>query len=84
MGTKHHSLVVLGPGQAISLDDATEMCNNSYSVKCVSTTGVVMRIEVKRWHERTKNQTETWDEIEKINKINTDKFTQSLVSKKKD
>jgi hypothetical protein len=43
-----------------------------------------MRIEVKRWHERTKNQTETWDEIEKINKINTDKFTQSLVSKKKD
>ena len=48
--TKTQNLVVLGPGNLLGLEDIASISPHSYSAKCVSQTGTILKIDVEKFH----------------------------------
>ena len=45
-----NKIVLLGPGNMLGLEDIARISPHSYSVKCVSQTGTILKMEVDKFH----------------------------------
>ena len=48
--TKTQNLVVMGPGNLLGLEDIARISPHSYSAKCVSQTGTILKIDVEKFN----------------------------------
>ena len=67
-------IVVMGPGNMLGLEDIARISAHSYSARCVSSTGVLMQIDVEKFHNVIKHIPNGFAEITRINKIKWKSF----------
>jgi hypothetical protein len=54
------------------MEDAALQKKNSYSVRCVSTTGELLRIDTAQFYMKTAMLKDAWEDIEKVNNAKSD------------
>ena len=72
-------IVVMGPGNMLGLEDIARLSPHSYSVRCVSQTGVILQIDAERhFHQVVKHIPNGFQEITRINKAKWKGFFDKL------
>ena len=61
-------IVTVGPGYMLGLEDIARISPHSYSARCISQTGIIMQMEVEKFHQVVKHIPNGFKEITRINK----------------
>ena len=70
--------MVCGPGTMLGLDDIASLQNHSYSVKCVTPTGTILKIDLDRFYGVIKHIPDGFSQITNLNKVILKKFIDKL------
>ena len=73
-----HKIVVVGPGNMLGLEDIARITPHSYSVKCVSQSGIILCLDVEKFHQVIKHIPNGFAEITRINKAKWKSFFDKL------
>ena len=71
-------ILVVGPGNMLGLEDIARIQPHSYSVRCVSQTGILLLMEVENFHSVIKHIPKGFHEITRINKMKWKSFFDKL------
>lgn len=70
--------MVVGPGNILGLEDIARLSPHSYSAMCVSQHGVILQIDVDKFHQVIKHIPNGFAEINRINKARWKSFFDKL------
>lgn len=68
----------MGPGNILGLEDIARISPHSYSAKCVSQTGMILRMDVEKFYTVIKHIPSGFAEITRINKNKWKSFYDKL------
>ena len=71
-------ILVVGPGNFLGLEDLARLKPHSYSVRCVSTTGVIILLEPEKFNSIVKHIPDGFKEITRINKLKWKSYYDTL------
>lgn len=58
----------MGPGKMLGLEDIARLSKHSYTAKCVSQTGTILKMDVDKFHIALKHISNGFSELTRLNK----------------
>ena len=78
MKTRIRKIIVVGPGNLLGLEDIAGISPHTYGARCVSQTGIILKMDVEKFHPVIRHIPNGFTEISKINKIKFKSFFDKL------
>lgn len=76
--TFNQKIVVMGQGNILAMEDIARISPHSYSAKCVSSQGVILALDVEKFHAHLKHIPDGFNLVTKINRSKWQSFFETL------